>query len=360
MKKTIKISETIKITLTNGVCRYEDVLNDFENAKHIRIVTYNISKQLETRLNTLKQLNQSTDLKIITNIPGRFEQYYGATKEKANSTIIDYIKKISPSNFANDSLSFFNFNNHSKIFATENIAYIGSANFSVESDNNFECGVLFTDKAIVEKIINELVGSIENDSILYLGKKYEEFLILIKSVFSQLTITHNKYKGLVSNEYLTAKHGEFYYDPKISKFNLPHIEDLLSTVFLLEDIHFSEQFQEVIKTSKVKYNFQRINKIVDIVSSKSSIFNFASFNFSNVVDDYMNENYIEINEETLEKFSQNSIQNANDIKENLISLCEIEFVNLFEQIEAELVSLKEIIEYLESILSEQFTINNTL
>jgi hypothetical protein len=360
LKQIIKISETIEVVLTQGVCGYEDVLNDFENAKHIRIVTYNISKQLETRLNKLRQLNQNSDIKIITNIPGRFEQYYGAAKDRANKTIVDYMKKLSPSNFTTDSSSFFNFNNHSKIFATENIAYIGSANFSEESDNNFECGVLFTDKTIVSKLINELVSSIENDSILFLGKKHEELLILIQNVFSQLTITYNTYKRLVSNEYLTAKNGEFYYDPKIDKFNLSHIEDLLSAVFQLEDFHFSEQFQQMIKTSEIKYDFQRINRIIDIVSSESSIFDFASFDFSKTVDDYMSENSIEIVEDTLEGFSQNSIQNASDTKEDLIGLCETEFIDLFELVEEELESLKEIIVYLEPIISEQETINNTL
>jgi hypothetical protein len=360
MKQTVKISETIEVVLTQGVCGYEEVLEDFKNAKQIRVVTYNISKQLETRLNKLRQLNHNSDIKIITSIPGRFEQYYGSAKKRASATIVDYMKKLSPSNFTNDSSSFFNFNNHSKIFATENIAYIGSANFSEESDNNFECGVLFRDKAIVSKLINDLINSIENESILYLGKEHEELLILIQNVFSQLTITYNVYKGLISNDYLTAKNGEFYYEPNIDKFNLAHIEDLLSVVFQLEDFHFSEQFQQMIKISNLKYDYHRISKIIDMVSSKSSIFDFASFDFSKTVDDYMSKNSIEIVEETLDEFSQNSIQNASDIKEELIGICETEFINLFELVEAELESLKEIIAYLEPIISEQLSINNAL
>lgn len=360
MKQKIKISETIEAILTRGVCGYEDVLNDFENAKHIRIVTYNISKELEMKLNKLRQLNKNSDVKIITNIPGRFEQYYGRAKERANNNIVDYMKKVSPSNFISDSSSFFNFNNHSKIFATENIAYIGSANFSDESDNNFECGVLFTDKTIVNKLINELISSIENDSILYLGKEYEELLILIQNVFSQLNITYSTCKGFVIDEYRTVKNGEFYYDPNIDEFNLSHIEDLLSSVFQLEDFHSSKQFQQMVKTSNIKYDFKRINKIIDILDSDSSIYHFASFDFSKTVDDYINENSIEIVEETLEKFSQNSIQNASDIKGDLIDICETEFIYLFELVESELESLKECIAYLELIIREQLIINNTL
>ena len=359
MKQKVKISESIEVILTKGECGFEDVLNDFENAKQIRIVTYNISKQIETRLNKLKQFNKNSDIRIITNIPGRFERYYGAAKGKANKTIVDYMRKLSPSNFTNQTSSFFNFNNHSKIFATENIAYIGSANFAEESDNNIECGVLFTDKTIVSKLINELISSLENDSILFFGKKAGELKILIQNVYSQLFDTNKIYKELVINEYLTAKSGEFYYEPNIDKFSLLHIEDLSSVVFQLKDLHFSEYFKQMITNSEIEYDFQRIDNIINSVSSESLIFNFASFDFSKTVNDYMIEDSMEIVEETLMEFSQSSNQNASDKKEELIKLCEKQFINLFEQIDNELESLKSIIKYLELIISEQFTINNT-
>ena len=39
-------------------------------------------------------------------------------------------------------MPFFNFSNHAKIVGTENIVYIGSANFSNESKNNIESGII--------------------------------------------------------------------------------------------------------------------------------------------------------------------------------------------------------------------------
>jgi len=42
--------------------------------------------------------------------------------------------------------------NHSKIFITNDFAFIGSANFSFNSDKNYECGVIFTNKEIISKI----------------------------------------------------------------------------------------------------------------------------------------------------------------------------------------------------------------
>src|SRR5690606_31848761 len=42
--------------------------------------------------------------------------------------------------------------NHSKIFITEEFAFIDSANFSYGSDKNYECGVIFNNKEIISKI----------------------------------------------------------------------------------------------------------------------------------------------------------------------------------------------------------------
>lgn len=59
--------------------------------------------------------------------------------------------------------------NHSKIFITDNFAYIGSANFSFGSNNNYESGVIFNNPSIISKIREyycmELVGMSELKNI---------------------------------------------------------------------------------------------------------------------------------------------------------------------------------------------------
>jgi phosphatidylserine/phosphatidylglycerophosphate/cardiolipin synthase-like enzyme len=41
--------------------------------------------------------------------------------------------------------------NHSKLFIADYFAFIGSANFSFGSNNNYEGGVIFTDKKIISE-----------------------------------------------------------------------------------------------------------------------------------------------------------------------------------------------------------------
>lgn len=42
--------------------------------------------------------------------------------------------------------------NHSKLFITDDFAFIGSANFSFGSNNNYESGVIFSDKEIISEL----------------------------------------------------------------------------------------------------------------------------------------------------------------------------------------------------------------
>ena len=63
----------------NGL-NYQEVLDDFAKASKIRIITYNISKKEKggELISLLKELPEETDVQIITNIPSRFNTYYGS------------------------------------------------------------------------------------------------------------------------------------------------------------------------------------------------------------------------------------------------------------------------------------------
>lgn len=49
-------------------------------------------------------------------------------------------------------------NNHSKIFISDTLAFIGSANFSLHSNKNYECGFLTEDVELIKKLRTELIN----------------------------------------------------------------------------------------------------------------------------------------------------------------------------------------------------------
>ena len=77
-----------------GELNYQEVLDDIRNASKIRIMTYNISAK-DNPDALLEQLNEAKDnaeIKIITNIPSRFPNYFHSKtgehmKNKAHKTL---------------------------------------------------------------------------------------------------------------------------------------------------------------------------------------------------------------------------------------------------------------------------------
>lgn len=142
------INTGMTLMVAEGEFGYQDVIDDFENASLIRGVTFNISSRENTLIRILQEMSENKDVKIITNIPNRYENYTSVqARNRARRNIDTYLQKLENSN--NEMKVLFNFNNHSKIILTNNIAYIGSQNYSEESSNNIETGILFTNATIV-------------------------------------------------------------------------------------------------------------------------------------------------------------------------------------------------------------------
>lgn len=64
-----------------------------------------------------------------------------------------YLERLNPENFQSNPEVAFNFTNHAKIIATENILYAGSANYSDESSDSIESGTIITDKTAIIKYL---------------------------------------------------------------------------------------------------------------------------------------------------------------------------------------------------------------
>jgi hypothetical protein len=76
---------------------YSAVIEDFKNASQIHILTYNISKDQNVLLKALRDCEEDTEICIVSNIPGRWESYFGKTyADKAKRNISLYKSKLSP------------------------------------------------------------------------------------------------------------------------------------------------------------------------------------------------------------------------------------------------------------------------
>lgn len=145
----------MKISCSYKAHGFQALLEKLPTAKSVTIVTYSLDTVPQSQLlDRLRQLQPQCRLTIITNIPNRFEDYFGRAGSRARKSIDAYLDTLMPGNFHRTSDVYFSFNNHSKILIVDETAYVGSANFTEASANNFEAGVIVAEKSQIDELTN--------------------------------------------------------------------------------------------------------------------------------------------------------------------------------------------------------------
>ncbi len=84
--------EDAEFIMSKDELTYSAVIEDFKNASQIHILTYNISKDQNVLLKALRNCEEDTEICIVSNIPGRWESYFGKTYADKAKKIFHYIK----------------------------------------------------------------------------------------------------------------------------------------------------------------------------------------------------------------------------------------------------------------------------
>lgn len=184
-------------------------------------------------------LQENVDVQLITNIPSHFDVYCNSIsgesmKKNFKNNCEIYLLKLDPEKFESKAMSFLNFSSHAKIIGTENIVYIGSANFSNESKNNIESGIIIENKEFIQKLYHEFFEDIKKSSLPYYDDDYMVLRLLVISLWTKFTMHYQKLKELMYFENPRSGKTEF-----ISKCTYLSEDDLL-------DIHYDLQlFQDI-------------------------------------------------------------------------------------------------------------------
>ncbi|MCL2718777.1 MAG: phospholipase D-like domain-containing protein [Lachnospiraceae bacterium] len=123
----------------------------FEESKWIDVVTYNFNFNNYSEKSFYNKLKDLASKGISIRLVYAKETY--SNNEKA------LVEEVFKSFVLCAKLE----DNHSKIFLSNNIAYVGSANFSFHSNSNYECGIIIRNAKTIQKIrksfLTELVSS---------------------------------------------------------------------------------------------------------------------------------------------------------------------------------------------------------
>ncbi|MDL0420940.1 hypothetical protein P5F75_15190 [Caldifermentibacillus hisashii] len=155
------------VVLSQGGYGFQSVIDDFEKASYINIVTYSIRPFEDSELlSIIKKIPYSVPVNIVLNIPKKSYNSSDASKQ-----VYWYLRTIERQKF-NDLNVYFNFSNHAKLIMTNNKAYIGSQNFSDASSDKVELGIIVKGASDVERINKEIFETIRSNSIRYATSDY--------------------------------------------------------------------------------------------------------------------------------------------------------------------------------------------
>lgn len=147
MLQSVSIPTAAEVVLSQGEFGFEQVLDKFPTASTVNILTFSVSTKKDDRLlRRLREIPPEAGVRIITNIPSK----YGRTWD----TIKRYLRQLEPAKLGPNAQVYYNYDNHAKVVATDEIAYLGSGNFS--SPDSLECGLIVRGRVAVARIVDAI------------------------------------------------------------------------------------------------------------------------------------------------------------------------------------------------------------
>ena len=169
---------------------YQNVLDNFGQAKLINILTYNISKNKELRelVTNLADIDDNVPIRIVTSIPS---WQYGSDVSAAYKKYKEILKPL----LGKKNIQIkFSKDNHGKIVGTESVVYFGSANLSFNR-KNIETGCIIHDSSF----ITELYKSFFNEIFKIAIPIEEDSIVIMTSLARQLSKIANDITDLTNS-----------------------------------------------------------------------------------------------------------------------------------------------------------------
>ncbi|KAB2953745.1 6-phosphogluconolactonase [Heliorestis acidaminivorans] len=341
MKKEYFLSDA-KFIYSKDELGYQEVLDDFKNAEEIIIVTYNISEKQLLLIQKLSEASSDAEISIFTNIPSRWDTYYGdAYKNTARKKINVYLTKLKPDSIGEKVSVFFNFDNHGKIIMTNNLAYVGSANYSEESVYNIEFGIISRDIDFITFLKEEITKELEKSSTPYFEYDYLPLLLEIKMHLSNLFALRGELFDQIYSYYDDLDGKGYFYNDTEERLNQKTIDniiveldkcsELMGTICDASD-HLTEEEYILDDLNDYYEALRTLENQFEDVSSNEEVYELACFDSSEraiqiIQDEYSAEAYDEYLEGYVQKAMDSVHEEFQDIcqesKESLDDMLEI-------------------------------------
>ena len=355
-----------------GDLNYREVLEDFPTAKAIRIITYNISKnqRYDALLDALKETD--ADIQFITNVPSRMPTYYKSDagermRSTARENIQIYIAKLNPDNFPGQFSPFFSVYNHAKLVGTENIVYIGSANYSNESANNIEAGVLIEDKAFIQSLYADFFDKVREDSLSYFDENFSAFRLFILSLYAKFKYHQKKLLENLYTDYMRTKlvvADSIFVDIADLENLYRDLDELTSVCGAADETYDEENSDYNVALEQIKKMFDRlsIEWLKEVISEDGTLYQLVAFDVEAQANYILERDYSsEAWDESLDFYVEKAINRAEDQFSILHAAFSEEADDFLAEIEKILTALEATINFTDKWKAEKINpeIDNT-
>ncbi|ATW25431.1 phospholipase D-like domain-containing protein [Candidatus Formimonas warabiya] len=340
----------------NEDLNYREVLDNFPTAKILRIMTYNISKnqRYDALLDALKRTE--ADVQMITNVPSRMTEYYDSDagrrmRSTARQNIQIYISKLNPDNFPGKFTPLFNVHNHAKLIGTENILYIGSANYSNESADNIEAGVLIEDKNFIQELYAEFFDKVRGDSISYFDENFSAFQLFILSLFAKFKHHHHKMLEDLYTDYMRTKMvmaDSIFMDVSDLEALYRDLDELNSVCGAADDTYDeeNENYNDDLEQLKEHFDGLSIEWLKETISEDGTLYRLVAFDTENEANDILQREYAsEAYDENLDTYVEKAMDSAAEIYSSLHDAFAEESEDFLSEIEKILSALEAAIHF---------------
>ncbi|NHA05465.1 hypothetical protein G7092_16765 [Mucilaginibacter sp. HC2] len=357
IKETISLGEFGELYFTKDHSSFKEITNRLPESLFVKISTYNISGNNEELLTLLKSLSPNTQIVIVTNIPGRWDDYWKPKyREGARKIIQTYLLKLDPENFQNKIKVYFNFHNHSKIIVTDNLGYIGSANFSKESANSFEAGIIIRSKAIITDVIDRFFDPLITRSTRYFGGKLQRLAIELENNLVTLTAFEKEIVKINSHAIWLIQQGD-HPIPAIQA-NADNLEELEILTLDFDDVFtdIERYLHSIESTTEIRIIG---NSIRGLVERESILRERSKFNMDWQITKNKDQNWINDTGENGFELEQVAQENALEQYEQLNNEAGEKIIDLNNQIGLYQISIQNLILMLNELDDAERSIDNT-
>ena len=269
--KNIPISSGNVILSNKDGNSYDFVFSDIKLAKHLYISTFNYYMEKEYLDNILTNIDKIRDIRVVFN----------AYDMKTILKIIDNSIKLNPY-----VQLYYNKNNHSKIISNGSHMYIGSANYTGFSKDNYEVGVEINDENAIIAIENGVFQHLNDYRIVVSDP--------VQPIITYFTLIHEEYMKImdwIEWFFKEAKNGQMVRENDIEYADYKFVDEIFNI--------FNEVMKKLQKfVNDNPENFKEdgiaISNYIDIIceqiknSSDIQIGIYSKDYFSGFYEDYLN------------------------------------------------------------------------